>query len=382
MKRISTATSVNNRFVDGNKSTGRKATQLNAEWFNQVQEEICKLLESAGITVGAGDADNQLMQLFTSLFVLQAAFKSLTCKKGFEGGYSLVEIDGETLAMSASGEGVTDNSALTVSRLLQKFQKSISGGGLLSTELSPSGFLVKAAGSSDVVFAVEVQNDRILFKSGDPLTERASIAFNATTTSLEVDFNGVVIKNDKISFKSGDPLTEHASITFNRTNNSLTIDANEILFGDLINATSGVEGDIITDMIQPKTAGDPIHIGLSKSGIIIDGRSTADRYNMSSTSYIKSSSDVNLLDFNQSAVEPKVGDVVLVTNNSSSGDITVTLGSRQGAGGVENKEVTVSVGCSMAFVCISFFKDPNTHAITSEWSPLANVTVSWNAQGT
>ena len=40
MKRISTPTAVQNKFVDGNKDTGLKPTKLNAEWFNQVQEEI------------------------------------------------------------------------------------------------------------------------------------------------------------------------------------------------------------------------------------------------------------------------------------------------------------------------------------------------------
>ena len=294
MKRISTATAVNNKFVDGDKSTGQKSTRLNAEWFNQVQEEICKLLEAAGITVGADDDDNQLMQLFTSLFVLQATLKSATCKKSFEGGYSTVTIDGEKISMSADGDSFSDNSSLNVSRLLQKFQKSISGGGSLSTEVSPSAIVLKANGSGDAVYVVEIQNDRILFKSGDPLTERASIAFNATTNSLEVDFNGVVIKNNRISFKSGNPLTEHASIAFNRTNSSLTIDANDILFGNLINATGGVEGDIITNMIQPKTAGDPIIIGLNKSGTVTNGCASADRFNLASTSHIKSSSDISL----------------------------------------------------------------------------------------
>lgn len=380
MKRISTATAVNNKFVDGDKSTGQKSTQLNAEWFNQVQEEICKLLEAAGITVGADDDDNQLMQLFTSLFVLQATLKSATCKKSFEGGYSAVTIDGEKISMSADGDSVSDNSSLNVSRLLQKFQKSISGGGSLSTEVSPSAIVLKANGSGDAVYVVEIQNDRILFKSGDPLTERASIAFNATTNSLEVDFNGVVIKNDKISFKSGSPLAEHAYIAFDRSNNTLNFDANEITVGTNIKAIGGVEGDVASDLILPKTAGGPISIGNDKIGVIIDGRSTADRYNVSSTSYIKSSSDVNLLDLNQSEVEPKVGDVALVTNTSS-GDITVTIGYRNnGHSGPEDKEVTVSAECSMAFVCIYFSKNANTNEIVSQWSPLSNVTVSWNPQ--
>lgn len=66
MKRISTATAVQNRFVDGNKSTGQKATQFSAEWCNQVQEEIAGLLEGNGITLG--NSENQLFDLFSKIF--------------------------------------------------------------------------------------------------------------------------------------------------------------------------------------------------------------------------------------------------------------------------------------------------------------------------
>ena len=52
MKRINTPTASSGMFVDGNPLTGTKGTQFNAEWPNQVQEEICKLIEAAGRTVG------------------------------------------------------------------------------------------------------------------------------------------------------------------------------------------------------------------------------------------------------------------------------------------------------------------------------------------
>lgn len=67
MKRISTATAVQNRFVDGNKSTGRKATQFSAEWCNQIQEEIAGLLEANGIALGS--SENQLAELFAKVFL-------------------------------------------------------------------------------------------------------------------------------------------------------------------------------------------------------------------------------------------------------------------------------------------------------------------------
>ncbi|MGY0794330.1 phage tail protein [Azospirillum argentinense] len=40
-------------FKDGSPLTGDPATTLNAAWFNSVQEELCGLVEAAGLTPGA-----------------------------------------------------------------------------------------------------------------------------------------------------------------------------------------------------------------------------------------------------------------------------------------------------------------------------------------
>jgi len=386
MKRISTPTAVQNKFVDGNKSSGLKSTQLNAEWFNQVQEEICKLLEAAGITVGADDADNQLMQLFTSLFVLPATLKSATCKKSFEGGYSTVTVDGEKISMSAAGDSVTDNSSLSMSRMLLRFLKSTEGG-VVSSEISPTGLIVKAVGSDDAVL-VEIKNDRITFKSGNPLAEKASIVYDPSTGKLSISTASGVVIDKKIDASTGglkgdleadiiEPLTAQNPVTIGSSDGGVA----------LVGVTTGFKGEVLTNSIYPANSSGAVNIGSVAGGVGLSGRSAADRINLSSTSYVKSSSDVDLVTFNISAVEPKVGDIVVVTNNNTGdasnnytpGDITVTLASRQGSSGEEYKDVTVSAYCSMAFVCILFSKDPNTHEITScEWSPLSNATVSWN----
>ena len=66
MKRISTSTAVDGRFVDGNKSIGQSATQFSAEWCNQVQEEIANLLELFGRTLNG--SERQLYDLVSDLF--------------------------------------------------------------------------------------------------------------------------------------------------------------------------------------------------------------------------------------------------------------------------------------------------------------------------
>lgn len=46
MKRINTPTASSGKFVDGNPSIGRKATQLSAEWCNNIQEELCNAIHA------------------------------------------------------------------------------------------------------------------------------------------------------------------------------------------------------------------------------------------------------------------------------------------------------------------------------------------------
>ncbi|WP_405343528.1 hypothetical protein [Fibrobacter sp.] len=60
MKRISTPTAVNNMFVDGNRTLGRKATQFSSEWCNQVQEELCNAIESITGSPVTGMSDHEL----------------------------------------------------------------------------------------------------------------------------------------------------------------------------------------------------------------------------------------------------------------------------------------------------------------------------------
>lgn len=55
-----------NLFVDGNPVTGTQATLVDDDWLNAVQEELCGLVESAGITLVKG-TNTQLLQAFQTL---------------------------------------------------------------------------------------------------------------------------------------------------------------------------------------------------------------------------------------------------------------------------------------------------------------------------
>lgn len=73
MRRINTTTKAadlhgggKHGFRDGNPLAGLPATQLDAGWFNSVQEEIANVVEAAGIALDAGDL-TQLLQAVTAL---------------------------------------------------------------------------------------------------------------------------------------------------------------------------------------------------------------------------------------------------------------------------------------------------------------------------
>ena len=63
MKKINTPTSVNGAFVDGNPAVGRKATQFNAEWCNNVQMELWNAIKKVS---GSDPAGAQTMDDFAT----------------------------------------------------------------------------------------------------------------------------------------------------------------------------------------------------------------------------------------------------------------------------------------------------------------------------
>ena len=267
MKRISTSTAVQNKFVDGNKATGQKATQFNAEWCNQVQEEICNLLEAAGVTVGGND--HQLKDLLTVLFVLDLKLKSMMCKKTVTGGQSTVTSDGETISISASGNGITDDSAAELSRLLLKLFKTSSGNSLQS-EVSPEHVAVKQVGAGNATILVELLKDRISFKSGsgNSLTEIGSIVYNSTTGKMifngvnGIDFANAVSTASGITFKKG----------FSGGTSDVTADGEKILMsaeGSSVSDNSSSELSRMLLKFLKSTSGGSLQTEMSPSHVMV-----------------------------------------------------------------------------------------------------------------
>jgi hypothetical protein len=57
MHRIDTDGNEDNRFRSGTPQIGQEGTILGADWFNDVQENICTVIEDAGVALVKGDPD-------------------------------------------------------------------------------------------------------------------------------------------------------------------------------------------------------------------------------------------------------------------------------------------------------------------------------------
>lgn len=68
MHRVDAPGSVTGLFSDGNPAIGQQATQVRAAWLNDLQENICYLIEQAGIALEKGD-ETQLKAAFDALLL-------------------------------------------------------------------------------------------------------------------------------------------------------------------------------------------------------------------------------------------------------------------------------------------------------------------------
>lgn len=102
MQRILTADSL---FQEGNPSTGTKGTKVTADWLNDMQEEVCTLIEAAGIALDGAKQD----QLLSALLQLAAGgvggVKTITFA---DSPYNVTAADGVILADCSAGNVVVN----------------------------------------------------------------------------------------------------------------------------------------------------------------------------------------------------------------------------------------------------------------------------------
>ena len=152
MKRINTPTAENGRFVDGNRTIGKSATQFNAEWCNQVQEELWNTIKGLSGADPTGESEEEL-KLSLLGFVAALGLKSVELRKSTSGSNAVfkVLVEGDKISVSAEGDGLGgDNSHSQISRSSISFEKStqnpsrtyrieIGSEGVTVTDSNPSG---------------------------------------------------------------------------------------------------------------------------------------------------------------------------------------------------------------------------------------------------
>lgn len=323
MKRIDTSTSVDGRFVDGDKISGRRATQFSAGWCNAIQEEISNLIESAGIALDG--SEDQLKRIFTVLFILELSAKSCTFRKSFEGGYSDIVINGENINLDANGSSVDDNSNVNLSRLLMSFTKT-QGGGTSKVEIRPDSIKVMYTTGVDETIITEIDYDQI--------------------------------KTIKLVGQTA--VSEHGR--------KLIVDST-LEIGGVAGSQNGENIVVNGDSTLKKRAS--------------VGRLKLD----SGSAYIVTGNDLLLTSLfvtSSSTILPEEGDVVVVRNSSNS-NIKITLQYDVVENVRKARIVEIYPECSMAFVCSGSYHDsaqvvPNLDYY--RWSPLQNVTITWEVPST
>lgn len=287
MRRINTSTSINGRFRNGNKSTGTKATQFNAEWCNAVQEEICKLIEAAGLTVDG--SEDQLKRIFTVLYVLDATLKSAAFRKTFPGGYSDAVISGEKLLMDAHGDSVTDLSSSELSRMGVFVNKpdGAGSGGASDVEITATGIVAKHTDQSNNVVKTEISYNEI-----KTITEFLQVLIGTTPVSehgrkLIVDstleIGGVsgsqrgenLVVHGKSTFKKGVNIGDVISVT------AATHDLHELSanVGDVVILHNAYTADIEVVIAVAGTSARGAHVvlaeGCSMMFVCVEGHETS-----------------------------------------------------------------------------------------------------------
>lgn len=230
-------------------------------------------------------------------------------------------------------------------------------------------------------------------QEGGPL---ASLIFTtAHDTYKNISFlNGDGLEIENASNVSGQALSEQLRAllktgylniikTANNEKRETVVDADGIRFRH--GTGSGNEkGTILIDLttnkivISDASGVDIVGLFQASDGIECKKRGSFERLNQGSSKsffQVSNNTDINTLIAN-SGIDSVKGDIV-VLHNFGETSITVTLGTRQGSGGIETKTVSLNSECAMEFICNLRQVSQGTTYI--QWTPLGNAVVQWNS---
>lgn len=188
MHRVDTDGNVSGQFSDGNPAVPTPATVVDASWLNDVQEEICKLIEGAGITLVKGTQTQLQQAVRNSLHTISV---TTTDSYGVVGD-ARQSADSNAASVFGQGGGTAvgvrgDGGATTAGVLAQ----NANGG--------PGLYALSVGGGSSI--AAKIERDpsstrgalNIVPVAGDPAApQNGDIWYNSTTNSLRCYVNGAI----------------------------------------------------------------------------------------------------------------------------------------------------------------------------------------------
>lgn len=209
MKRIDHPTAVSGLFTEGNPGTGQVATTLTAEWANDVQEEICNLIEGAGLTL---DGNSQVQLLAAVNALIDDALEDFDPGEGGGGGGTeggLVKITASNL----NSDATTTNTSATVA-LAAITHAKVANANTMFVHAVLDWNVLDAAGSQAKGYAklqrssnnsdwtdICVATKDFATTAGKALvkTDLATLASTSTTTSLSNVASGLAITYSPIA---------------------------------------------------------------------------------------------------------------------------------------------------------------------------------------
>ena len=186
MHRIDTSTAVDNKFVNGNAASGIKGTQVDESWLNSVQEELCGVVEEAGLSLNKSN-NGQLASLLSKqvIYEVKTSSGTLSTTPTKVSDTTMIVAPGKILDLTISGDAeyITEES---VSRILLYYQ--------LKTTASADP-LVSATSRIGVQYGR--QSVRLVYKntSANPISLGVYLHTSAETEAYLAQFQiaGVII---------------------------------------------------------------------------------------------------------------------------------------------------------------------------------------------
>ena len=251
-------------------------TEITAADIRALESTVDNFLYLVHGTGPNRDKKFNLKQLRVWLSVLT----ELTLMKAFTGGHSTVELDGESINLSAEGTAVTDNSRMELSRTGLSVRRSSEGG---ETHVSfDSGKVEVSFASSSLSYKWVFSNDGLKFYINESTNASAEFSVDPSTgvitlsgpTSINLGcklyapsgIEGDIDSSDVVTTDSVVPKTEGRAINLGSVGGGV----------NLVGPTTGFKGAVKTESITPLTTGNNISIGESPSqsgngGVLFNG---------------------------------------------------------------------------------------------------------------